>query len=257
LTRNQRLAAIRSFSQFIATNSPEHIEWCRKIHLIPYKKAKHALITYLEKPEMDALLDTPNYKTKQGKRDYALLLFLYNTGARASEVAQLKIGDIDIVLNSRSSFSVVTIRGKGGKLRRCPLWKETVIKLDHLIAGRAQNEHVFLNRCFKPLTRYGIYSVVKRYAKKLLLKIPSLKTKSISPHVIRHTTATHLLRSGVDINTVRIWLGHVSIDTTNIYAEVDLEMKQKALACCDSSSNKKQNKHWRDDKGLMAFLKNL
>lgn len=216
------------------------------------------MITYLEKPEMNALLNAPNYNTKRGKRDYALLLFLYNTGARASEVAQLKIGDVEISTNDRNSVSVVTIKGKGNKLRRCPLWKNTAIELESIIVGRDQNEKVFLNRCFEPLTRYGIYSIVKKYSKKIIFNMPSLKKKSISPHVIRHTTATHLLRSGVDINTVRVWLGHVSVNTTNIYAEVDLEMKRKALGFCNVGTNKKKNKHhWRDDKVLMEFLKGI
>jgi site-specific recombinase XerD len=253
-TRNQRLAAIHAFAQFVGINSPQHIEWCRQIRLIPFKKALHSLITYLEKNEIDALLNAPDRSSDQGKRDYALLLFLYNTGSRADEAAQLKIKDLDIA--HKKGFSVVLIRGKGNKLRRCPLWRDTANELMLLIEGRDQNEHVFLNRRKEPITRFGIHTLVKRHVKKLLPEFPSLGKKRVSPHTIRHTTATHLLHAGVDINTIRAWLGHVSINTTNVYVEVDLEMKARALACCEVI-NKKSKKHWRDDRDLMSFLDSL
>lgn len=255
-TRNQRLVAIHAFAQFVGLNSPEHVEWCRQIRSIPLKKTPRAPITYLEKNEMDALLNAPDRSTEQGMRDYALLLFLYNTGARADEAAQLKIKDLDISYNAKKDFSIVLIKGKENKLRRCPLWHDTVKELTHLIEGRKQDEHVFLNRCKDPITRFGIHALVKRHVDGLFHKFPFLEKKRVSPHTIRHTTATHLLHAGVDINTIRAWLGHVSINTTNIYVEVDLEMKAKALACCEVES-KKTKKHWRDDKSLMAFLDSL
>ena len=256
-TRNQRLAAIHAFAHFIGLNSPEHVEWCRQIRLIPFKKPKRTLIAYLEKPEMDALLSAPDRTTEQGQRDYVLLLFLYNTGARSDEVAQLTLGDLDMAYASERDISTVVIRGKGNKLRRCPLWKQTARELNKLISRRTDpSEHVFLNRYQEPLTRFGIHGMVKRYVQKLGAQLPSITKKRVSPHTIRHTTATHLLRAGVDINTIRAWLGHVSINTTNIYAEVDLDMKAKALAYCELTDNKK-HKHWRDDKGLMQFLDSI
>lgn len=255
-TRNQRLAAIHAFTKFVGCNSPEHVEWCRQVQMIPFKKTKRTLITYLEKPEMDALLNAPDKQTDQGKRDYTLLLFLYNTGARADEAAQLTIADLNIAHAPKRDLSTVLIRGKGNKLRRCPLWKQTVSELSLLILNRNQSEHVFLNRCKQPLTRFGIHSMIKRYVKQVSKQLPSIKNKRISPHTIRHTTATHLLRSGIDINTIRAWLGHVSINTTNIYAEVDLEMKARALSCCEIV-NTESKKHWRDDKDLMFFLNHL
>lgn len=128
--------------------------------------------------------------------------------------------------------------------------------LGGMIVGRDPFEHVFLNRCKQPLTRFGIHAMVKRYADEVTKRIPSMVNKRVSHHTIRHTTATHLLRSGVDINTIRAWLGHVSINTTNVYAEVDLEMRAKALACCEVEESSEQLK-WRDDKGLMDFLDNI
>ena len=253
-TRNQRLAAIHALAKFIGLNSPEHVEWCRQIQMVPFKKVGRTLITYLEKSEMDALLNAPDKQTSQGRRDHALLLFLYNTGTRADEVAQLTIADLNIALAQKRDLSTVLIKGKGNKLRRCPLWQQTVTELSSLIGWRNQSEHVFLNRSNQPLTRFGIHAIVKRYGDQVAKQFPSITKKRMSPHIIRHTTATHLLRAGVDINTIRAWLGHVSINTTNIYAEVDLEMKAKALACCEVENSDTKQIRWRDNKDLISFL---
>jgi len=204
---------------------------------------------------MDALLNAPDQSTDQGRRDHALLLFLYNTGARADEAAQVRAGDLFLAHSSRD-HSLVQVRGKGNKVRRCPLWPQTVGELSFLIGSRIATDHVFLNRCGKPITRFGIHTMVERYVQRLLDSIPSLAKKRVSPHTIRHTTATHLLRAGVDINTIRAWLGHVSVNTTNVYAEVDLEMKAKALATCEIRGTVPP-KHWKEDVALMQFLQNL
>jgi site-specific recombinase XerD len=255
-TRNQRLAAIHSLAHFIARRAPEHMGWSGELCAIPFKRCARPGITYLEKTEMDDLLAAPDINTAQGRRDYGLLLFLYNTGARADETAHVQIKDLDLGATPSRDCSSVVIRGKGSKLRRCPLWNKTVQELSHLIRARPEADHVFLNRQGHPLTRYGIHAMVERYAKAVGQKTPSLKHKRVSPHTIRHTTATHLLRAGVDINTIRAWLGHVSLNTTNIYAEVDLEMKAKALARCEVSRTTSHAK-WRDDKDLMEFLRKL
>ena len=145
---------------------------------------------------------------------------------------------------------------KGNKQRLCPLWPHTASELTAAIGARAPTEHVFLNRCGQPITRFGIHTLVERYVERVAAKMPGLAAKRVSPHSIRHTTATHLLRAGVDINTIRAWLGHVSVDTTNIYAETDLEMKAKALACCEVKETQR-TKRWREDTGLMTFLRSL
>lgn len=256
VTRNQRLAALRSLANFIGQNSPEHLQWCGQIRVLPFKKAPRSTITYLEKPEMDELLAAAQGPSAQQRRDHALLLFLYNTGARADEAAQVTIADLHIALVPKRDLSSVTIRGKGNKLRQCPLWPQTIAEIVPLIEGRGSTEHVFLNRRAAPITRFGIHTLVERYVQKAAVKVPSLKLKRVSPHTLRHTAATHLLRAGVDINTIRAWLGHVSVNTTNIYAETDLAMKARALALCEVSGTASAL-HWRDDKGLMSFLHNL
>ena len=254
-TRNQRLAAIRSFAGFVGLYSPEYVEWCGQLRSIPLKRAPRSTITYLEKSEMDALLSAPDQLTQQGRRDHALLLFLYNTGARADEAAQVTIADL-IFTHSARDHSLVQIHGKGNKLRRCPLWPQTVIEISSLIGSRPSTDHVFLNRRGEPITRFGVHAMVERYVQRISDRIPSLAKKRVSPHTIRHTTATHLLRAGVDINTIRAWLGHVSLNTTNIYAEVDLEMKAKALATCEIRGTAAP-KHWKEDISLMQFLQAL
>lgn len=195
-TRNQRLAAIHALARFVGERNPEYIAWLSQIRSIPFKKTSKPSLAYLEKHEMDALLNAPDRQTQQGLRDHALLLFLYNSGARASEAAHLTIADLDL-----DSPPSVTLLGKGGKVRRCPLWPQTASTLAPLIAGRNPGESLFLNRRKQPITRFGIRALVKRSVQDASRKLPSLSTKSVTTHSVRHTTAVHLLRSGVDINT--------------------------------------------------------
>lgn len=249
-TRNQRLGALHALARFVGEHSPEHIAWCAQIRAIPYKKASQATIGYLEKREMEALLNAPDRQTAQGRRDYALLMFLYNSGARASEAASLRIRDLD------SYRKCACITGKGGKQRICPLWPATFNVLDPLIVDRDPAEPVFLNRYGKSITRFGIHTLIERYALRAREQAPSLASKRVSPHLIRHTTATHLLRAGVDINTIRGWLGHASLNTTNVYAEIDLETKARALASC-APTTQRARKSWHSQPTLMDFLRSL
>jgi site-specific recombinase XerD len=250
-TRNLRLATIHSLAKFIGMHNPEQIAWCTAIRAIPFKKTTKPTLTYLDKPEIDALLQTPDLRTPQGRRDYALLLFLYNTGARVDEAVQLTIDDI-----TWGHSPAVRLVGKGRKIRWCPLWTRTAEALQSLVAGRTSDSAVFLNRLDQPLTRFGIYNLVRRTARLASQALPLLAAKRISPHCVRHSCAVHLLRSGVDINTIRAWLGHVSLDTTHIYAEADLEMKANALAHCDLPASMK-HPSWHRDPDLISFLKAL
>jgi integrase/recombinase XerD len=254
-TRNQRLAAVHALASFIGEHSPEHIVWCGQIRSIPFKKTARPHIHYLDKPEIDAMLATARGEGLQAKRDYALLLFLYNSGARVSEAVNLTIANLELRSTSGTEQHVVKIFGKGSKTRLCPLWSATARAIQAITANRNANEPVFLNRLNQPLTRSGIFALVQRYGKKASVTQSSLACKKINPHVLRHTTACHLLKAGVDINTIRAWLGHVSLDTTNVYAEIDVEMKSKALAKCEINGG--TAKSWRKDPDLMAFLKSL
>ncbi len=252
-SRNQRLAAIHALSGFIAERCPEYLDWCARLRAVKSKRSAPTPVCYLEKPEIDALLDAPSPITKLGYRDHTLLLFLYNSGARAEEAAKLCIEDLSLHYGADGTLSSVRLHGKGGKVRICPLWASTTVTLRNLVAGRNGKERVFLNRRSEPLTRFGIHEIVTRYARAAMSRVPEMRKKRIGPHTIRHTTATHLLRAGVDINTIRAWLGHVSINTTNIYAETDLEMKAKALGLCAVKTTRSP-KRWSEDPDLMSFL---
>lgn len=228
VTRNQRLSTIHSLAYFVGMRSPEHLDWCSQVRSVPLKKAAKMLIGYLDKPEVEALLRAPDRSTRLGSRDHALLLFLYNSGARADEAASLRVSNLQL-----GTSPSVRILGKGNKWRVCPLWPVTVAALRPLVTCKSADNQVFLGRTGEPMTRFGVYRIVKIYAMEVAKRVESMQGKHVSPHTMRHTTAVHLLRAGVDINTIRAWLGHVSLDTTHVYAEVDLDMKAKALASVD------------------------
>jgi integrase/recombinase XerD len=253
-TINQKLAALHTFARFVGQYSPELLQWSGSVLAVPFKKYGRPQIQYLEKAEMDALLASPDCRTLQGKRDYATLLFLYNTGARASELAQVTVADLQLS-KSRGRNSFVTLHGKGDRARTCPLWDHTADVIGSLVVGRLPCQHVFLNRSGHPMTRFGIHTLVERHAVNAAHQAPSLTHKRVSPHTIRHTTATFLLRAGVDINTIRAWLGHVSLSTTNIYAQIDLEMKARALASLEQSTP--SIRRAAKDSDLMHFLRSL
>lgn len=258
-TRNQRLAALHSLFRFISRQVPECVEQAARIQAIPLRRTVTPAMPYLDKPEIDAILAVPNRQRSQERRDYALLLFLYNTGARASEAASVTIADL--ALDPPPSARLL---GKGRKTRLCPLWPHTAEVLRELLNARngaPPDASVFVNVRGQPITRYGIHALVDRTAQKAAANTPSLKTKRVSPHTIRHTTAVHLLRAGVDINTIRAWLGHVSLETTNRYAEIDLKMKADALQTCavreTANRGKGSTPVWRQDTDIMAFLMSL
>ena len=247
-TRNQRLTAVRAFARFVANRDPAHLEWSANVRSIAVKKTTPHPVGWLSKNEMEALLKVPDRNTPRGRIEYALVLFLYNSGARVSEATQLQAKDLQIERRD-GGHALATLHGKGAKLRQCPLWPRTERVLAQLVRGRAAGDAVFLSRHQRPYTRFGVYRLVERCA----ARVPALKGRKITPHVVRHTSACALVRAGVDLNTIRAWLGHVSLDTTNIYAEIDLEMKAKAMALCDAAEPE-PNRPWKENRGLIAFL---
>ena len=258
-TLNQRVIVIHSLFRFVGRHVPESVERASQLQGVPLRRVDHPTVPYLEKAELDAVLATPDRRRRVGQRDYALLLFLYNTGARADEAAHLTRGALEL---GRSAS--VRILGKGRKIRLCPLWDHTAQVLRELLGDRLDgpaDTPVFLNVRGQPLTRFGVYAVVERVVTRAATRLPSLNAKRVSPHSVRHTTAVHLLRAGVDINTIRAWLGHVSLETTNRYAQVDLEMKAKALAACAiTGSNRPSHPSaagHRKPQDLLGFLASL
>jgi len=228
-TRNARLAAVHAFARYTATNHPEHIVLCQQLLAVPFKRARQRTVEYLEAEEIRALLDAPDPTTVDGRRDRALLLTLFNTGARAQEILDLRPCDLQLVRPFQ-----VRLRGKGRKERLCPLWPQTVETLRTLLAERgadpADSQPLFRNHRGEPLTRFGVGYLLHKYTRRACSTAPTLAAKRVHPHVLRHTTAVHLLQAGVDLVTISHWLGHASVETTNRYAAVDLEMKRAALA---------------------------
>ncbi len=191
-TRNQRLAAIHALARFIAQHNPEQIAWCGSVREIPFKRTAKPQLAYLDKPEMDALLAAPDRRTVQGQRDHALLLFLYNTGARASEAAGLKVTDLTL-----GASPSVRLMGKGGRVRHCPLWKTTAENLEPLITNRPPEAAVFRNRRQQSLTRFGIHALVQRAVAVACQQRPSLRTKTIGPHSVRHNPEFRIMPSSL------------------------------------------------------------
>lgn len=247
-TRNQRLTAIRTFARFVASRDPVHVAWCGQIRAIAMKKAAQQPISWMTRKEVEALIAVPDCQTPRGQTEHSLLLFLYNTGARVSEATRLQVGNLQV--GRHEGHALATLCGKGNKIRQCPLWPRTEKALTKLVQGRTSRDPVFFSRHHKQYTRNGVYRLVERCAE----QIPTLVSKKITPHVIRHTSACHLLQAGVDLNTIRAWLGHVSLDTTNIYAEIDLQMKAKAMDLCGAGSSSRA-RPWKTHKGVIAFLK--
>lgn len=256
-TRNHRLAMLRKFFEYIAYQEPVWSELCRKILDIPVKRgAIDPEICYLEKEEIAAIFDAIDIGTTMGRRDYALLLFMYNSGARAQETSDLLLSWLFLEKPYK-----VQILGKGRKSRTCPLWKNTVEILKKLIADRAEPmeecDHIFLNRMGKSLSRFGIWDIIKKYKSRATAHMPSLKSKKVTPHTIRHTTAMHLLQSGVEINVIRSWLGHAQLTTTHRYAEIDLAMKRKALKSCEVKNRRTSRGRWHSDPNVLNWLESL
>lgn len=228
-TRNARLAAVHSFARFAAAGHPEHLALCQQLLAVPFKRTRTRIVEYLEADELRALLDAPDRTTLDGRRDHALLLALFNTGARVQELLDLRPCDLQIVRPFQ-----VRLRGKGRKERLCPLWPHTVDLLRALMTegnvDPAATQPLFRNARGQPLTRFGVRYILRKHAERARSTASTLTSKRVHPHAMRHTTAVHLLQAGVDLVTISHWLGHASVETTNRYAAVDLAMKRAALA---------------------------
>lgn len=250
-TRNCRLSALRSFFSFVADREPTAIAQCREILHIPTKRAPIHAPCYLELEEVKAILAQPDRSTLEGQRDHALLSFLYNTGARIQEALDVCPQAIRF-----EPPTCVRLYGKGRKERLCPLWPETVTLLRALLQRRprADDEPIFVNRYGAPLGASGVRFKLVKYVDAAASTLPSLTSKRVTPHSFRHATAVHLVAAGVDITVIRSWLGHVSLDTTNHYAQANLETKRKALESLENPSSPRKPPSWKKDKSVLAWL---
>jgi site-specific recombinase XerD len=221
---------------------------------IPFKKKNTSVVDYLELNEIKAIINSINRTSADGYRDHTLFSFMYNTGARVQEVVDLRVKSFQL----ERPFQVHII-GKGNKERICPLWPQTTELIRSLLIQRGIDPKIdapaFVNHKGQIFTRHGINYLLAKYVRIASVDCPSLKQKRIHPHTIRHTTAMHLLQARVDINTIRAWLGHVDLKTTNKYAEINLEMKRKVL-------NKylplaKSNSPWKKDEHIIQWLESL
>jgi site-specific recombinase XerD len=252
VSRNLRLTAIRSFYRMVAFRDPASTGVATHVLAIPLKRADTKVRPYLTRDEMEAILASIDRTQWRGRRDYALLLTLYNTGARVSEIAALQRNHVSI-----SSKSYVQLHGKGRKDRMVPLWPRTAKILKEWFRElQAQPTTVaFPSIRGEPLTRFAIHLLLRKVVERAHAACPSLKNKRISPHVLRHSTAMALLQSGVDIAVMALWLGHESIETTNQYLHANMAIKEKALATLQPVG--KKFRRFKADDTLLDFLANL
>ena len=254
-TRNVRLAAIHAFFRFVASHNPEQLDLAQRVIAIPFKRAPHRAIDYLEYEEIDAILKAVDRTTTQGVRDYALLATMFNTGGRVQEIVDLRLRDLQLI----KPFQV-RLFGKGRKERYCPLWPETAAVLRSFCKQRkielSPEAHLFVNHRGQPLTRFGVRHILSRCLDAAAETAPTLARKRLHPHSMRHSTAVALLKSGVDLSTISHMLGHASATTTNRYAKVDLEMKRKAIAKVRPVP-RKSRVPWAKDGTILDWLESL
>jgi integrase/recombinase XerD len=256
-TRNCRRAALRSFVRHLLRNDPTHSLQYTRVLAIPSKKARQRPSTYLEADDVRAIIARPDRSTSDGWRDYALLLFLYNCGARVSEVTGMRWDDLQLAPPRQ-----VRLRGKGRKERLLPLWRETADALHQLrgMAPPGEQQNVFVNRLGQPLTRDGVAYILAKYTSAVAAQErPSLAHKRITPHVMRHSCAVALLQSGTDVTVIRDYLGHASVATTGRYIATNLQMKRDAMEIFwdHAGIEPASSKTWKPKPGLLAFLESL
>ena len=257
-TRNHRLASIHSFFRYFSTTDPRLLFHCQAILSIPFKRQVQPVIDYLEHEEIFHILNKIDIQKHLGRRDDAILRILYNTGMRAQELVDLNINHVRF---SRPYY--VRIHGKGHKERTCPLWPETMQALRSYLEVRAvrliDTLPLFVNAKGNRLTRFGLRYIITRRVALAAKTCPTLATRKVTPHTFRHTTAMHLLQSGVELNMIRSWLGHASIETTHSYVEIDMEMKQKILQSCKKllPKTRKPATSWKRNPSILEWLSKL
>jgi site-specific recombinase XerD len=256
-TRNHRLAALHAFFRYVQAEEPARMHQCQKILAIPLRKHARPTVGYLSKEELTATLAQPDRRTPEGRRDAVLLSVLYDTGARVQELVDLSVGDVRL-----DPPAQIRLLGKGRKMRAVPLMGNTIQllrthlqenKLDH---PEQFDKPLFHNAHHQRLTRSGIRYILHKYVVLARNKCPTLN-RTVSPHTMRHTKGMHLLHSGVSLDMIRDFLGHVDVKTTEIYARANLEMKRNALEKINDSSPVQAIPPWQQNKDLLEWLRSL
>lgn len=260
-TRNQRLAALHAFFDYLGERIPERLHTAERVAAIRPKRTPPPEPHHLQRDQIGALFSSLPRGERHAQRDRALLLFLYNSGARAQEAADLRVAHLEL-----GHRPVVQLHGKGDKWRECPLWAETAQQLRELLRAQGTEQvpeaAVFVSRRGEALTRFGIYKIVRRRAAPFDDPPLGPRRRKVTPHVLRHTTAVHLLESGVELNVIRAWLGHVSLASTQRYAEIPARLKEVALRLCEAPlettpPERPRQPRWQSDETLLAWLDSL
>jgi site-specific recombinase XerD len=260
-TRNARLAALHTFARFLCGEHPDHLAQLQAVLAIPFKRgAREQPIEYFEAEEMAAFLASIDRRTSHGVRDYALFALLFNTGARVQEILNLRLADVRLDRPYQ-----VRLVGKGNRVRLCPIWPGTAQLLrSHIERQRTEiadgsARPIFTNQRGAPLTRFGVRYLLRRYLASGNTIAPALRAKRLHPHSLRHTTAIHLLKAGVDFATISQWLGHASLNTTMRYARADIDLKRAALAQVfpDALAPPKAGRARLDTADLTGWLRRL
>ena len=260
-TRNARLGAIHVFARFLASRRPEVLGTLQRVIAVPYKRgAREAPIEYLERGEVEAMLQSIDRLTPLGRRDYALFALMFNTGARVQEALDVRRCDVRL-----DAPSQVRLHGKGNKVRLCPIWPVTAKLLRAFIEelpasdGDPANALLFTNARGRPLTRFGVRYLLRRYVAAAAKLEPSMRDKSIHPHSLRHSTAIALLKSGVDFATISQWLGHAGLNTTMRYARADIDLKRQAISQVfpDALAPPRGGRFQPDGRDLVGWLRRM
>ncbi len=251
-SRNTRLAAIRSFYRYVAMNAPEHALHCQRILAMPNKRYTRRSVDFIDRTEMEALLAAPDATTWIGRRDRAILLLALQTGLRVSELINLNCADIVL-----ASGAHIRCEGKGRRQRSTPLRRDTVRTLQAWLKERSgqADDPVFPTIRGDRLSRDAVEHIVRKYVLAASRACASLVGKRVSPHVLRHSTAMDLLQNGVDSTMIALWLGHESVETTQVYVHADMRLKEKALARVASTTSRPGR--YRPDDALLSFLESL
>jgi site-specific recombinase XerD len=251
-TRNQRLAALRSCFRFAALYLPEKSQLIEQVLALPSKRYERRLVAFLTNAEVEALLAAPELSSWSGRRDYTLMLLAIQTGLRVSELRSLRRAALHLGTGAH-----LRCTGKGRKERCTPLTKETVAALSSWLKciPECESAPIFSSARGGPLTSDGVQYILAKHASVAARRCPSLARKRVSPHVLRHTAAMRLLTAGVDCTVIALWLGHESVETTMIYLEADLKMKEQAIKKT-SLPDSKPYRYQVPDK-LLSFLTSL